>query len=190
MILSKHDIQQELDSSRLVIEPEPRIVDQVSIDLHLGREFSFFKVPDYISSIRVRAPLFQEEKDTLWETKEGGESYRLKPNDFVLAQTLERVTLPPHLMGFVEGRSSWARTGISVHFAPKIDPGFEGTITLEMTNHGKVAVDLFVGEDAPAQLILMEVKTPLAEGEVYGARPTDIFHRQGSPLPQRPSTQR
>ena len=76
----------------------------------------------------------------MWETNEAA-SFRLEPDGFVLAQTLEYVVMPNDLMGFVEGRSSWARTGISVHLAaPKIDPGFEGTITLEMTNHGQVAV--------------------------------------------------
>ena len=59
--------------------------------------------------------------------------------------------MPNNLMGLIEGRSSWARTGISVHLAaPKIDPGFDGSITLEMTNHGKVPVELTAGEDAPS----------------------------------------
>ena len=59
----------------------------------------------------------------------------------MLAQTLERVVMPNDLMGLVEGRSSWARVGLSVHLtAPKIDPGFDGTITLEIANMGPATV--------------------------------------------------
>jgi len=58
------------------------------------------------------------------------------------------------LVGLVEGRSSYARVGVTVHVtAPKIDPGFTAPITLEMANFGKVAVELRAGVDIPAQLI-------------------------------------
>lgn len=72
------------------------------------------------------------------------------PGGFVLAQTLERVYTPPDLVGFVEGRSSWARIGVTIHVtAPKIDPGFDATITLEMGNFGKIPVELRAGVDEP-----------------------------------------
>ena len=72
----------------------------------------------------------------LW-THEEVDTFDIEPRGFVLAQTLERVALPNDLMGLVEGRSSWARVGLSVHLtAPKIDPGFNGTITLEIANMG------------------------------------------------------
>lgn len=186
MILSKPDIEQALASGGLVIDPEPDGVDQVSVNLHIGRRFATFKtLPSYLPRVRIRDSLFSSAGETLWETIETDE-FLLEPQEFVLAQTLERVVMPSHLMGFVEGRSSWARTGISVHLAaPKIDPGFDGTITLEMTNHGKVPVELSAGQDAPAQLIFMELKQPLSPSDLYGTGPRDTFQFQDAPLPRK-----
>ena len=181
MILSKPDIVAAVEAG--LLDPLPSEVDQVSVNLHIGGKFATFKkLPSYITSVRVMSSLFGA-GETLWETKEA-RTFRLEPNDFVLAQTLERVVMPNDLMGFVEGRSSWARTGISVHLAaPKIDPGFDGTITLEMTNHGKVPVELVAGQDAPAQLILMRLTKALSDTDIYGAGSGEIFKGQDAPLP-------
>jgi len=85
------------------------------------------------------------------------------------------------VVGLVEGRSSWARVGISIHVtAPKIDPGFDATITLEMFNFGKIAVELRASIDKPAQLMLLRVTTPLKEQELYGHGEHDAFQRQDS----------
>lgn len=119
----------------------------MSVNLHIGRRFMTFKpLPKHFPAIRVRPSLF-EDQTTLWNTEER-DYYRLEPGAFVLAQTAERIGMPHDLMGFVEGRSSWARAGISIHLtAPKIDPGFNGTITLEMTNHSNAPVELVAFED-------------------------------------------
>ena len=103
----------------------------------------------------------------------------------MLAHTLEVVELPSDLMGLVEGRSSWARLGLSVHMtAPKIDPGFCGTIALEMTNVGPATIQLTAGEDEPAQLMFATIVGDLDIDEVYGNRPTDQFQYQDSPVPR------
>ena len=100
--------------------------------------------------------------------------------------TLERIRIPDDVVGLVEGRSSWARVGISIHVtAPKIDPGFDATITLEMYNFGKIAVDLRAGIDQPAQLMLVRVTTPLKEQELYGHGDHDRFQHQTSPIPHK-----
>ena len=63
---------------------------------------------------------------------------------------LETVTMPNDLMGLVEGRSSLARVGLSVHLtAPKIDPGFGGMIALEIANAGPATVRLESQKDWP-----------------------------------------
>jgi dCTP deaminase len=72
--------------------------------------------------------------------------YSLEPNQFILGRTIERVSLPleGRLAARIEGRSSYARTGLLVHFtAPTIHAGFEGTITLEMINLGPFPIQLF-----------------------------------------------
>jgi len=168
-----------------VIDPavSPERIKQVSIDLKLGRNFSCFKQPPaYLPAVHVDPSLWMS--SDLWEHHET-DVYRLKPGEFVLAQTLERVRIPADLVGLVEGRSSWARVGVTIHVtAPKIDPGFEGQITLEMANFGRVAVDLRAGIDEPAQLMLLRISTPLEELELYGTSPQDVFQYQKGTIPR------
>jgi dCTP deaminase len=91
--------------------------------------------------------------------------FDLKPHRFVLGKTRERAELPlidecqgPCLAARVEGKSSYARCGLLVHFtAPTIHAGFEGTITLELMNLGPLTISLHPG--APiCQLIVEQVK--------------------------------
>lgn len=130
-------------------------------------------------SIQNAKSLFDE--PALWDHQEK-ETFILEPKEFVLTQTFEAVHIPNDLMGLVEGRSSWARLGISVHVtAPKVDPGFDAPITLELTNHSKMSVTLMAGVDRPCQLILVELSTPLKEAEVYGASLDDQFAGETNP---------
>lgn len=188
LFLSKPDILKYLESKNQTLSFDPEVpvsrVKQVSIDLLLGRVFTTLKKPPkFIDAIHMDPSLWASQD--LWETKEKG-TFLLKPGKLVLAQTLERVHIPGALMGFVEGRSSYARIGISVHVtAPKIDPGFNGHITLEMVNFGKLPVRLRAEIDTPAQLLLAEITTPLEASELYGAKPEDVFQNQKTPLPKR-----
>ena len=188
MILYKPEIKRRLASPGLEIDPTPSDsrIGPVSINLRLGRKFTRFVaggLPDHIPYIRVRPSLFDSED--LWAHEEEANTFEIEPKGFVLAQTLERVVMPNDLMGLVEGRSSWARVGLSVHLtAPKIDPGFDGTITLEIANMGPVTVQIVAEEDEPAQLILMQVTPPLDDVDLYGAAETDIFQYQSDPIPR------
>ena len=84
----------------------------------------------------------------------------LKPGEFALARTMETVGIPAHLVARVEGKSSWARRGLLVHItAGFIDPGFYGTITLELCNLAAKPLELPVG-CAIAQLSILELDTP------------------------------
>jgi len=157
-------------------------VAQVTVDLLLGRKFTVFKEPPkYLPAICVDHSLWASAD--LWDTVEQ-DTFRLLPGHIVLAHTLEKVFIPPDLVGMVEGRSSWARVGVSIHVtAPKIDPGFAATITLEMVNFGRVPVELRAGIDMPAQLMLLPVSSPIAEKDLYGKGASDHFQGQDSPIP-------
>lgn len=184
MILSRPDILTYINDRKLRFDPaitEDQVA-QVSIDLHLGRKFTVFKQPPaYLTSITVDPSIFKSLD--LWEHYEQ-DTFQLDPGKFVLAQTLEKVHIPADLVGLVEGRSSWARLGVTIHLtAPKIDPGFDAIITLEMTNLGRVPVLLRGGIDKPAQLMLLTVSTPLPESQLYGTGPHDTFQGQTSPIP-------
>lgn len=189
MFLSKPDILKRLGAKELRFDPPvpPERIAQVSVDLLLGRRFITFKDKKtlaFIGSIQMDPALWGSLD--LWDTKQQ-DTFLLAPNTFVLAQTLESVHIPNSLMGLVEGRSSYARIGVTVHAtAPKIDPGFNGHITLEMTNLGNVPVQLRAGIDQPAQLLLAEIRTPLEEDEVYGTGPDDKFQGQTGVLPGKP----
>jgi dCTP deaminase len=186
LVLSRADILARLEGGSLKFDPPigPDRVAQVSIDLLLGHKFTTFKNPPaYLPAICVDHSLW--DSADLWDHVEQ-DIFRLHPGSFVLAHTLEKVRIPDDLVGLVEGRSSWARVGVSIHVtAPKIDPGFDATITLEMFNFGKIPVELRAGIDKPAQLMLLPVSTPLKEQELYGHGEHDRFQGQDSPIPGR-----
>ena len=114
MLLSKPDILAYLREGKLRFEPsigEDRVA-QVSVDLKLGNKFTTFKQPPhYLPCIHVDPSLW--DSADLWEHRQS-DTFRLEPGGFVLAQTLESVHIPPDLAGFVEGRSSWARVGVTI----------------------------------------------------------------------------
>jgi len=90
----------------------------------------------------------------------------LGPGRFVLARTVETVRMPPDLLGIVVGKSTYARCGILVNTTP-IEPGWEGVITLEISNLSPFSVVLYAGEGI-AQLLFMPLRTrPLRH---YGQR--------------------
>jgi dCTP deaminase len=186
VILSKPDILSYIKRKRLIFRPAlpESSIAQVSVDLRLGRRFSVLKpLPGHIRSICVDASLWEAED--LWEHRET-EEYILSPGKFVLARTLEEVCIPSDLVGLVEGRSSWARAGITVHVtAPKIDPGFDGPITLEMFNFSQASITLRAEKDMPAQLMFLRISEPLKKADLYGSKSTDIFQHQTDPVPRK-----
>jgi dCTP deaminase len=187
LFLSRPDLIKEIKSGRLKFDPpiEERSIDQVSIDLRLGPGFARFNetLPKYISSVFLDESIW--EADDIWELIPG-DNFLLKPKCFVLGQTLEKVTIPNHLFGLIEGRSRYARLGLTTHLtAPKIDPGFYGHITLEIANLGSLPIMLRAGTDKIAQLMLARVTTPLTKKNAYGSDSADIFQGQVTPIPKR-----
>lgn len=136
MYLSDHDIQLELASKSLAIDPWP-LPDQwqpCSIDLRLGDDFIQYRGLESEDIVDVAKGVDPKLVDHFM----GVDSFRLMPGEFALATTLERIWLPNHLLARVEGRSSLGRLGLSVHVtAGFIDPGFQGQVTLELYNHQK-----------------------------------------------------
>jgi dCTP deaminase len=112
--------------------------------------------------------------------------FRLLPNQLILAKTNEKITLPltqingkPLLAARVEGKSSFARCGLLIHFtAPTIHAGFSGTITLEIICLGGYAIHLTPGMQI-CQLLIEEV---LGQPEAFQGQ----FH--GQTRPAGPST--
>lgn len=149
MILSDRDIKLKLLSGEIVVtSPDNDHLSNVhasSMDFRLGR---FFKVYDHASQALLD-PLHPETlKDCtkLIEITDPNKPFIVQPHEFVLGVTLETIKLPDDLVARVEGRSSLGRLGIIVHStAGYVDPGFEGTITLEITNINRMPVALYPG---------------------------------------------
>ena len=137
MILSDHTIKEMLAQGTLEITPvEPEQIQPASVDIRLGSTFSI--VEDSSKGI-----ITLDEK-TEYKTIET-DSYLLLPGQFVLATTMEYISLPDNLTAFVEGRSSLGRMGLFIQNAGWVDPGFSGEITLELFNANRCAIRLSTG---------------------------------------------
>ena len=140
MLLSDRDIWVELESGQLSFSPELTVeqIGPASIDLHLDKLAKRFKKPprgyDEINLSLVGA---KDLVDYASEALDLTGGFSLGPNEFLIGYTLEAVSLPPYLGARVEGRSGYARMGLSVHnTAPTIQPGYKGQIALELSNNG------------------------------------------------------
>jgi dCTP deaminase len=80
----------------------------------------------------------------------------LRPDDFALASTLERISMPPTLLGIVHDKSSWARKGLAVQNTV-IECGWSGWLTLELKNEGDNILHIEAG-DPIAQIVMHELK--------------------------------
>lgn len=149
MRLSDQDIIQRLDNGSIVIEPRPSndVISGVSVDLRLGNSFRVFKdhAKPYVdvsaSRDEINATLEAIMSDEI--QVQDGEAFFLHPGELALAVTHESVTIPPDLVGWLDGRSSLARLGLMVHVtAHRIDPGWSGAIVLECFNSGKLPLAL------------------------------------------------
>lgn len=143
VILSDRDILARLKKGDLVVDPldDPDLqVQPASIDLRLGHEFLVFRHP-HIPFIDPRSGNLGDYTEKLSIPE--GETFVLHPGEFVLGTIYERVVIPADLVAKVEGRSSLGRLAVVVHAtAGFVDPGFEGHITLELSNLGRVPVAL------------------------------------------------
>lgn len=163
MALSDVEIWMELQAGGLSVDPMPDHTDvnAASIDLHLDKDVQVYK--DVPAGTKIDLADANATAMVAYNTSTidiSKEHFYLGRGDFAIGYTRERVVLPSHLLARVEGRSSMARLGISVHNeAPTIQPGFEGQIALELTNVGPLALQLREGLIV-CQLVLESLGRP------------------------------
>ena len=159
-ILSDKTIKEYLKEGKIGFEPlqDEKQIQPSSVDMRLGDEFKVFKV--------IRKPYIdpEDEEDNASYMESmivpEGEAFIIHPNEFALATTLEYVKVPDDLVARVEGRSSMGRLGVTMHVtAGFIDPGFEGRITLEISNIGAMPVALYPGQRV-CQIVFETMTTP------------------------------
>jgi dCTP deaminase len=156
-VLSDGTIRRLVADGRIEIEPwDPAMVQPASVDLRLGASFRVFH------NHRARAIDLRDPPRNLTEQVVVGddEAFVVHPGEFVLARTLEWVRLPDDVVARIEGKSSIGRLGLIVHAtAGFVDPGFEGTLTLEVTNLTRIPIELWPGLPI-AQLSFMALDRP------------------------------
>jgi dCTP deaminase len=183
MILSDKDIKAKIATGDIVVE-SPKNDHEVNInassmDLRLGKHFKIYqhaKVP-YLDPLDPDGFADMTELITI---ENEGEPFIVQPGEFVLGVTLEKIKIADDLVARVEGRSSLGRLGIIVHStAGFVDAGFEGTITLEITNINRMPVALYPG----MRVCQLAYETMSSKADVpYYAKATSKYQGQIMPM--------
>jgi dCTP deaminase len=158
VILSDRDIRAAIEAGRIVIDPyTPEAIQPSSVDLHLDRRFRVFRNSRY-PYIDVR----QDQPDLTELVEIDAESpFILHPGEFVLGSTLERVALPDDLVARLEGKSSLGRLGLLIHStAGYVDPGWDGNLTLELSNVANLPITLYYGMKI-GQISFQQMSSPV-----------------------------
>src|SRR5438874_6447339 len=181
MVLSDRTIARLLEGERIVIEPyDESLIQPSSVDVRVDRLFRVFHNNRY-PYIDVR-----EEQEDLTELVEVDDDspFVLHPGEFVLGSTLERVTLPDDLVARLEGKSSLGRLGLLIHStAGFIDPGWDGHVTLELSNVANLPITIYFGmKIGQLSFVLLSepAETPYGAGEL-GSK----YQGQQGPTPSR-----
>jgi dCTP deaminase len=181
VLLSDRDLRAEINAGRLVVDPyDEAMVQPSSIDVRLDRFFRVFENHRYPHI----DPAEEQDELTRMVDVPGDEAFILHPGEFVLGSTYEVIGLADDLAARLEGKSSLGRLGLLTHStAGFIDPGFNGHVTLELSNVATLPIKLWPGMKI-GQVCVLRL-TSAAEhpygSAVYGSR----YQGQRGPTPSR-----
>ena len=141
MILVDWQLLDRIHRGFIKIDPyDPALVQSNSVDIRLGNHFVWYK-----PGTAVIDP-YNQETVTSDVEETHADSFILHPGQFILAETLECIELPANIVATIEGKSSIARLGVTLHQTGGwIDAGFRGSITLEMCNVNARPVKVYAG---------------------------------------------
>jgi dCTP deaminase len=181
VLLSDRDIRAEIESGRVRLDPyDADMVQPSSIDVRLDRFFRVFENHRYP---HIDPSIEQPDLTRLVEP-DGDEPFILHPGEFVLASTYEVVSLPDDISARLEGKSSLGRLGLLTHStAGFIDAGFDGHVTLELSNVATLPIKLWPGMKI-GQVCLFRLSSPAEHpygSAVYGSR----YQGQRGPTPSK-----
>lgn len=181
MILSDRTLREQVAAGRIVIEPfDERCIQPSSIDVKIHNLFRVFRnhtarVIDVKTDMTDLTELVDIPADGV---------FMLHPGEFVLGSTLERIAVPDDLVARIDGKSSLGRLGLIIHStAGFIDPGFDGHITLELTNIATLPITLYPGMKV-GQVSFMQMTTAADQPYGSGARGSK-YQGQRGPTPSR-----
>ena len=151
MVLCDTSIRDNIDKGCIVIEPFiEENIQPSSIDITLSNHF-LEPAMSGPSIINLNDPI---NYNSYIADKHNG--FVIRPHSFVLASTIEYIKIPNNITAWIEGRSSIGRIGLFIQNAGWIDPGFEGTITLELYNASDKSIRL-IPETRVGQIIFAEL---------------------------------
>jgi dCTP deaminase len=181
MILSDRDIRTALAEGRIGIDPsDDGDIQPSSVDLHVDRYFRTFHNHRH-AFIDVKSEM--EDLTELLEVKPD-ESFILHPGEFVLGSTSEYVKLPDDLVARLEGKSSLGRLGLLIHStAGYVDPGFEGHLTLELSNVANLPITIYPDMKI-GQISFFQLTSP-AENPYGSSKVGSKYQGQRGPTPSR-----
>jgi dCTP deaminase len=157
-------------------------IGATSVDLRLGPEFAILRRTHYghLDFARDQDTIRKEvQRYTQRIQMKALEPFVIHPGEFALGATLEFISLPNDLTGYLEGRSTWGRLGLQVHStASFVDPGFKGNLVFELQNVGKVPIELYAG------LRIAQISFNRSSGSIqtYGVGRTQHYKGQLGPV--------
>jgi dCTP deaminase len=181
VILSDRTIREELAAGRIGIDPfDDSMVQPSSVDVRLDRYFRVF--------LNHTMPVIDVKKDLEELTRlvdiDDDRAFILHPSEFVLGSTLERISVPDDMVARIEGKSSLGRLGLLIHStAGFIDAGFDGHITLELSNVANLPITLYPGMKI-GQISFLRMTTPADVPYGSGALKSK-YQGQRGPTPSR-----
>src|SRR5690625_3020329 len=181
MLLSDRDIRTDLASGRIGLDPfDDEMIQPSSVDVRLDHYFRLFDNHKY----PVIDPSLPQPELTRLVEVDPEESFMLHPGEFVLASSLEVVSLGDDIAARLEGKSSLGRLGLLTHStAGFVDPGFTGHVTLELSNAATLPIKLWPGMKI-GQLCFIALSS--AAEEPYGTgREGSRYQGQRGPTPSR-----
>lgn len=157
MILSDATLRELLGSGYICLDPyDPDLVQPASVDVRLGNEFRVMRN----SRLTHIDPFEPQERLMDTVSVPDGDPFVLHPGEFALGHTAEIIGCPDDIVGIVNGKSSLGRLGIQVHAtAGFIDPGFKGTVVLELSNVANLPILLRPGMKI-AQMVFQKLDRP------------------------------
>jgi dCTP deaminase len=181
MVLSDRTIKRLLAEGRIEIDPfDVALIQPSSVDVRADRYFRVFHNARY-PFIDVKLPM--EDLTELVEVA-GEDAFILHPGEFVLGSTLERVRLPDDLVARLEGKSSLGRLGLLIHStAGFIDPGWNGQVTLELSNVSNLPITIYPGMKI-GQVSFVQLTEP-AENPYGSGAIGSKYQGQKGPVPSR-----
>ncbi|MBH52454.1 MAG: dCTP deaminase [Chloroflexi bacterium] len=179
MVLSDADIKIAIEKREIIIEPlDVSAIQPASVDLRLGSELRVFDNHKFsvIDPMRSMPDLTRMvEIDEL-------NPFVLHPGEFALGVTLEYIVVPDDVVARLDGKSSLGRLGLVVHStAGFVDPGWNGRLTLELSNLANLPIYLYSGMKV-SQISFMQLSSP--SKRPYGSKGLGSkYQGQQGPVP-------